>query len=222
MKRLLRICLLIAIGFISTCFGLSCIPCEDIVCKTPVCTTKIVKDECRCCDVCSKSIGERCGGPWNISGLCDNGLTCHKVVRLGERESNAGGTCEYGPPRVTCEFPKVYRSCATTCPKTCGNPYPLRCTENCNLDPCVCPEGYIMNNHFEQRCIRSYECEDFSFCRMDCTPSTIGTSSCDLPAKWVCDLTNWKCDAYKWKWISGGLEADVQLMTKVYGMCLIV
>ncbi|XP_039267333.2 cysteine-rich motor neuron 1 protein-like isoform X1 [Styela clava] len=273
MKSLFSIFLLI--GFVSTCFGLSCLPCEKAGCKSAVCTTKIVKDACGCCDVCSKSIGEKCGGPWNISGLCDNGLKCHRLVRPGQLEFNIEGTCENNtrggclhptkfsecasacqsrcdereplictlqcianpcvckqgfirrsatddtcipvdecPPKVTCEFPKVFRSCATACPKTCGNPYPYRCTKNCNLDQCVCPEGYILNSLTEKRCIRNYECEDFSFCRMDCLPLTIGASTCDLPAKWVCELTNWKCDAYEWKmemekwWFGSGCSVD--------------
>ena len=26
--------------------------------------------------VCAKVEGERCGGPWNIAGVCDKGLIC--------------------------------------------------------------------------------------------------------------------------------------------------
>ena len=33
-------------------------------------------DACGCCTVCAKVEGEKCGGPWNIAGVCDKGLIC--------------------------------------------------------------------------------------------------------------------------------------------------
>lgn len=41
----------------------------------------LVKDPCRCCDVCAKVMGELCGGPWNYLGKCDKGLKCLPQTR---------------------------------------------------------------------------------------------------------------------------------------------
>lgn len=41
----------------------------------------LVKDPCRYCDVCTKVMGELCGGPWNYLGKCDKGLKCLPQTR---------------------------------------------------------------------------------------------------------------------------------------------
>nr|XP_039261624.1 CCN family member 2-like [Styela clava] len=62
------LCLLAA-----TANSLSCIPCGDNECPDVPCPkgVTVVKDECGCCDVCSKQRGEKCGGSFDIFGVCD-------------------------------------------------------------------------------------------------------------------------------------------------------
>ena len=70
--------LLLVIGFAQTGDTLSCAICDKTACVEPLnCKTGVVKDVCSCCNVCAKSINERCGGPWNIHGKCGDGLKCH-------------------------------------------------------------------------------------------------------------------------------------------------
>ena len=75
--------------------ALSCLPCRDVTCP-PVyqlrCSGGLVYDACKCCAACAKVKGEKCGGPWNISGVCDCGLRCFKG-RKGSGDINAEGIC---------------------------------------------------------------------------------------------------------------------------------
>jgi len=91
--------------FIETTEALKCLPCKSRTCEKPAyCKGGLTKDVCNCCDVCAKVKGEVCGGPWNISGKCDKGLTCdnknknskgkcRKFLGIGKRCSKKNNRC---------------------------------------------------------------------------------------------------------------------------------
>uniref|UniRef100_A0A4Q8K956 U46-Sparatoxin-Hju1a_1 n=1 Tax=Heteropoda jugulans TaxID=1358901 RepID=A0A4Q8K956_9ARAC len=86
------------VALIVSCLALDCPECNRDICKDPgPCRFGQTTDACGCCPVCYKGVGEECGGPWNVFGLCANHLSC---IRLsGEkdtdpiREFNAVGKC---------------------------------------------------------------------------------------------------------------------------------
>ena len=106
MKIILAIGLVISAIFAVT-EALKCIPACDSPARarsprlacTPVyklnCKGGIVKNLCGCCAICASVKGERCGGPWDIYGKCDSGLTCYRsppdIARYGATRSQ--GTC---------------------------------------------------------------------------------------------------------------------------------
>ncbi|CAG0887324.1 unnamed protein product [Cyprideis torosa] len=49
-------------------------------------------DECGCCPVCYKDVGEVCGGPLNAQGTCAPGMICVGAVRAGA-DFNGRGVC---------------------------------------------------------------------------------------------------------------------------------
>jgi len=86
----------------SRVLSLSCPgPCVRANCdlsRAQGCTAGILEggDPCGCCDVCAKDIGEVCGGPWDITGICANWLTCLKDTSIPNFDFNAEGTCVRG------------------------------------------------------------------------------------------------------------------------------
>ena len=80
---------------VQTCNALSCTHCSETKKAecTPVralnCTTDIVLDVCKCCPVCSKGEGEKCGGSYGLKGRCTSGLACYSYEDQSSRFSNA-------------------------------------------------------------------------------------------------------------------------------------
>ena len=56
-----------------------CLPAHKLNCKGG-----LVKDVCGCCATCAKVKGEKCGGPWNIYGKCDDGFICYKSLTVAQ------------------------------------------------------------------------------------------------------------------------------------------
>ncbi|GAB6024841.1 hypothetical protein CHUAL_009959 [Chamberlinius hualienensis] len=52
------------------------------------------KDACRCCDVCSKGLGEPCGGAFIINGRCGTNLVCE----VNTTSSDFPGRCIKATP----------------------------------------------------------------------------------------------------------------------------
>lgn len=48
---------------------------------------KVIKKCCSCCEVCTKGLGESCGGQFQYYGQCEKGLFCH------QEEWSKSGTC---------------------------------------------------------------------------------------------------------------------------------
>mgnify|MGYP002803633958 CR=1 FL=1 len=102
MKIILVIGLVIS-AIVGMTEALRCLPCK--LSRPPCvplyklnCKGGLVKDVCGCCAICAKLKGEKCGGPWDILGKCDCGLTCYKsptvIAQMGE--FNARGKCIKG------------------------------------------------------------------------------------------------------------------------------
>ncbi|GIY57271.1 single insulin-like growth factor-binding domain protein-1 [Caerostris darwini] len=91
-------CLLVGLVLVVSTLALDCPVCFKFKCKDPgPCHLGQTTDVCGCCTVCYKGIGEECGGPWNVFGVCANHLSC---IRLPEPEGedpvhdfNTSGRC---------------------------------------------------------------------------------------------------------------------------------
>ena len=59
----------------------------------------ITTDMCGCCPACAKVVGEKCGGPWFITGVCDKGLECKRDLN----NFNSIGVCVKAR-RVRCKL----------------------------------------------------------------------------------------------------------------------
>uniref|UniRef100_A0A482ZH43 U29-Theraphotoxin-Sfo1a_1 n=1 Tax=Selenotholus foelschei TaxID=1905327 RepID=A0A482ZH43_9ARAC len=80
MKRVIVAC--VFFGFLCDVgFAFTCRVCDPKNCpefNPKDCKVGITKDVCNCCPVCYKNVGETCGGPWNMFGVCARHLTCTK------------------------------------------------------------------------------------------------------------------------------------------------
>lgn len=65
---------------LATIHALRCGPCNSRCTPTYKlgCKGGLTYGICRCCAVCAKIKGEKCGGIWNMEGTCDRGLICIK------------------------------------------------------------------------------------------------------------------------------------------------
>lgn len=53
-----------------------------------------IDDYCSCCPVCARQEGQQCGGIYEGSPVCGQGLKCHKpALRADELEYNQDGVC---------------------------------------------------------------------------------------------------------------------------------
>ncbi|CAL4080693.1 unnamed protein product, partial [Meganyctiphanes norvegica] len=85
---------------------LSCRRCDPSDCKQipddscPVGKSK--QGGCGCCDVCSKNVGEACGGLWGRSGRCGQRLKCQR--KKDDRYRYAPGICvaDWSPEADAC------------------------------------------------------------------------------------------------------------------------
>lgn len=147
--------LVVMCAVIACAYSLTCSKCDEQKCKKPVCKKGgIVKDVCGCCDVCAKLVDQPCGGPWDLAGRCDKGLSCvvrkHGVIvkpfmRLGKCEPAA---CK----SVSC--PSQYHSCEVV-----NNQTVCQCPRHCKKNgQKVC--GIASGKEYENECeLRKYECK---------------------------------------------------------------
>merc|ERR1712179_134844 len=102
-RTVLALGLLLAV--INRTLSLSCLPCHEVDCGAPpICSYGTTGSVCGCCDVCAKGPGEICGGPWDTSGTCVEGLEC----QLKYNDFNAEGTCVYSADNDII-FPETYQ-----------------------------------------------------------------------------------------------------------------
>nr|API81347.1 venom toxin [Hemiscorpius lepturus] len=87
---------LIMLGVTLSTTALSCRRCGTYECPPlPAdCPWGTVKDPCFCCLVCAKGLNEICGGVWNISGKCGEGLKCVKDGGSDIRSFIEAGRCQ--------------------------------------------------------------------------------------------------------------------------------
>ncbi|CAL1272301.1 unnamed protein product [Larinioides sclopetarius] len=73
-------CIVVCFGLVMSCLALDCPDCDIKACRNPgLCRLGKTTDVCGCCPVCYKGVGDECGGPWNVFGVCAHHLSC---VRL--------------------------------------------------------------------------------------------------------------------------------------------
>ncbi|XP_047736748.1 insulin-like growth factor-binding protein 7 [Hyalella azteca] len=68
------------------------------------CPGGITWDACGCCEVCAKSLGEECGGPYSAYGQCGLGLTCLKDQRECPYLFHPQGLSAYGNTDVCKQY----------------------------------------------------------------------------------------------------------------------
>ncbi|XP_053473532.1 cysteine-rich motor neuron 1 protein [Ictalurus furcatus] len=77
--KCLLICQLLAILLVKDSLALTCIPCYMRKCPVDLsCPGGTVMGVCGCCQDCARVKNENCGGPFNLFGICDQGLKCVK------------------------------------------------------------------------------------------------------------------------------------------------
>nr|XP_033324493.1 chymotrypsin inhibitor-like [Megalopta genalis] len=54
-----------------------------------------------------------------------------------------------------CPPNEVWNDCGTACPKTCENPNPQICTEQCVIG-CQCKDGLVRNKNW--KCVPKWKC----------------------------------------------------------------
>lgn len=82
---------------------LSCPGCIPALCEDAgPCAHGTVKDQCSCCDVCAKGLGERCGGAYYAYGKCGVGLVCNinRTIHIALRPV---GECIREGKKATCK-----------------------------------------------------------------------------------------------------------------------
>lgn len=85
--------------------GLRCPTCNPSTCTAPAgCPAGSTRtlDPCGCCEVCTKVVGETCGGPWNTGGVCEQ---THNLLCIPDDPYSTSqlGTCQ-GLSVVECCF----------------------------------------------------------------------------------------------------------------------
>jgi len=93
-KMLCVTSLVVLVYVINSCVeALSCAPCHLQKCR-PVeelgCRGSVVSGICGCCSTCAKVKDESCGGPWDMAGRCDRGLTCYKTGSIRQQFQGVG------------------------------------------------------------------------------------------------------------------------------------
>ncbi|XP_067120366.1 single insulin-like growth factor-binding domain protein-2 isoform X3 [Centruroides vittatus] len=95
--------LIITFCFLSVGMCLKCRSCSGVNCvdKTEEdCPgVGVTKYGCACCKICAKGLGDRCGGPFNIAGICGRDLECVKSSPPEGEDSgiyliNSRGICQ--------------------------------------------------------------------------------------------------------------------------------
>ncbi|KAL7638066.1 UNVERIFIED_CONTAM: hypothetical protein RMT77_011691 [Armadillidium vulgare] len=75
--------------------SLSCY-CKPAACKVLTdkdCPFGVGMDACHCCHECKKGPGEKCGGLFNLDGICGDGLVCHRNKNHSEDIFDLNGIC---------------------------------------------------------------------------------------------------------------------------------
>ncbi|XP_046844813.1 four-domain proteases inhibitor-like [Xenia sp. Carnegie-2017] len=201
-SKILRAVLVFLTIFLTTTE--SCQPCNKKACNLQVskCKDGVVKDKCKCCDVCGKK-GEACGGIFQQHGKCSEGLKCikrrPKSVRVVGENDIFSGICE----REQCEL------------KICG--FNQRCLVKGGKPQCACPKncknryapvcGETNGQHYWNKCfLRKDECrrqERIGYIKGPCKSchengksykfgeTITRKNSCE---KCVCKHGIWKCE----------------------------
>ncbi|XP_066276574.1 cysteine-rich motor neuron 1 protein-like [Branchiostoma lanceolatum] len=163
MKRAVVLAALVLV-FVLRAAALSCMACASRPCPpTPSCPGDVVKDACGCCDKCAKMVGEKCGGPWGITGTCSSALSCvkgrTKYTGIGRAVSMgftrmAVGVCQRKGNDKECPANSHMSRCKGRCRPTCTNPNPA-CTRLC-VRGCSCDKGYVWEG---RKCIPLEQCQ---------------------------------------------------------------
>ncbi|XP_048579104.1 agrin isoform X2 [Nematostella vectensis] len=135
--------------------SLTCM-CEKEKCKPMQCKSGYVKDVCGCCDVCAKTVTQKCGGYWGQFGTCAEGLSC-VLRKRGQVLKN-----------VQFSFKPGHCEPANCAEKSCG--LYETCTMINNEAICECPRmckdkgepvcGLTNGKEYKSRChLRKYECK---------------------------------------------------------------
>ncbi|KAL7647363.1 UNVERIFIED_CONTAM: hypothetical protein RMT77_000959 [Armadillidium vulgare] len=127
---------------VGSCRSNSCPDCNMVDCRPDYmlnCTKGTSLDPfCKCCSFCTKGLGETCGGPSSVEGVCEEGLVCEISPGMSVYQQGPVppiGTCNnitITSPTDECECP----SCAVV---LCASADSLNCTHGSTINPvCGC------------------------------------------------------------------------------------
>nr|QRN45218.1 zonadhesin-like 1 [Tineola bisselliella] len=159
----------------------------------------VLKEDCPPPIICGKNEHyNRCGTacpltcdqpePRPCTRQCVKGCFCN-----GDLVRNSEGKCvpkDQCPKKPVCKPNEIYKDCGSACPKTCKNPTPDVCTDQC-VSGCFCKDGLFRTENGD--CVSFPECpnncgrnETYAFCAARCPTdycpeSTNEPPQCDPP-----------------------------------------
>ncbi|XP_039249283.2 uncharacterized protein LOC120326987 isoform X1 [Styela clava] len=143
------------------------------------------------------------------------GCTCPKGHLLSKSDNGTTCVLPENCPEKKCIFPEVHTNCALPCLKTCSDPNPI-CPEICQLNQCVCAEGYIRKSATNLTCILQDECPE------PCEPKNCGiVPLCfepNCPAYPSAKCKSNYCDCTQWYEDGFGRRVDCNNNTCQYPM----
>lgn len=106
-----------------------------------------------CGDICL------CGknGPV-CSRSCTPGCFCKRGYVVDSNSGRCVHESECGSGEETCPEHETYSDCGSSCERSCQNPNPEYCTEEC-VKGCFCKDGYVRDES-SGRCVRMDQCQN--------------------------------------------------------------
>ncbi|KAM4608113.1 hemocytin-like [Discoglossus pictus] len=145
-----------------------CVCNEGFVLRSDDFTTCVEVSECPGCPdnmeykECATNCPVTCKNYHNEPGVCNRGCNKnHCVCKEGfVLLSNDSTTCVEKSKCPGCPDNMEYKECATKCPVTCNNYHnePGVCTADCNINHCVCKEGFVLRSDDSTTCVEVSEC----------------------------------------------------------------
>ncbi|XP_031566431.1 four-domain proteases inhibitor-like [Actinia tenebrosa] len=217
MNSLLYLSLCLSAMFVCV-LSLSCMSCDQVKCKTPTCKSGVgFKDMCGCCDTCAKTEQQHCGGPWNMNGICDKGLSCVVRRKNGKVIPDRGiglfsGKCE--PNKCAGKSCHIHQTC-TVIDETAVCECPRHCK---SIDEPVC--GLTNGIEYENECqLRKYECKlgkEIGFKKGPCKRCSMGGK----PYKFGEKITKGRCESctcYHGSWTCKNICAAPEPLVQLAG-----
>ncbi|CAF1390037.1 unnamed protein product [Adineta ricciae] len=157
--------------------------------------TKLIRDQCDCCTVCLRKENERCGGRFNVYGICEEGLLCYKANKTTTAHSayEQTGICVKACLKFQCL--SVTKDKKNTCEcinrrVPCDKALPYDTKDNCK-------NHSIIHKDYSATALKASNAKDIIDCsNIICKSAPVNSSICPLDSHFVEDLTPPRRTAY--------------------------